>query len=193
MNIVEKEAKKFGRDFYKGLKINNLENLKSKLTSKLHNFNRDKDKLDFLKILLQESVNEKENHSKTCRQNGCVFEDDRDTGIFVIDQEIESINRNYHYEPLPNDAFTPKEEAELHSKLNEIINKLVDLGYGQEIIFEEIESLKNHFDLGKKNWFQLLKGKLLDLTVDEVLDNTVVPLIYNTLAQGFDTVVKMIN
>ena len=90
--------------------INSLDNLKSALTSKLFNFSRDRDKLDFLKILRQE-----------CESDSCIYEVDRETGLFVIDQEIESINRYYKYEPSSDDSFTPKEESELHCKLNEVI------------------------------------------------------------------------
>jgi hypothetical protein len=48
MNIVEEEAKKFyDRGFINNGEVNNLENLKSTLVSKLYNFNRKRDKLDF--------------------------------------------------------------------------------------------------------------------------------------------------
>ena len=48
MNIVEDEAQKFqDRGFLKNCKVNILENLKSTLVSKLYNFNRERDKLDF--------------------------------------------------------------------------------------------------------------------------------------------------
>jgi len=193
MNIVEKEAKKCSRSFYNSGKINNLENLKSELNRKLYNFTRDRDKLDFLKILRQESVREKEEHKKICTKNICPFEEDRETGIFAIDQEIDSINRFYRYEPLSEDKFTPEEESELQCKLNEIVERLEKLGFGQEIIFDEIESLKNHFDLGKKNWFQLLKGKLIDLTIEAVIEKTIVAEIFSFLSGGFTHVIKMLD
>ena len=178
MNIVEQEAKRFHSDtyesgFYGGIKHKNLDNLKSKLSSKLYNFERKRDKLDFLKILRQESVLALEEHKTTCNKTNCDFVKEREIGIFVIDQAIDSTKKYYRYEPLSDDAFTTEEESTLHSKLNEIADKLRDLGYGQEIIFEEIESLKNHFNLGKKNWFQLLIGKLIELTISKVLDKTI--------------------
>lgn len=192
MNIVEKEAKQFSKRFYNGTKVNNLENLKSSLTSKLYDFSRDRDKLDFLRILREENENEKNEHSKKCRKNVCSFEEERETGIFVIDQEIESINRFYKFEPNDKDKFSAKEEAQLQSRLNEIIEKLEKLGFGQEIIFDEIESLKSHFNIGKKNWFQLLKGKLIDLTLEKVLEKTVVTTIYDSLVEGYTEVKKII-
>jgi len=190
MNIVEKEAERFYRRLYKNGKVNNLENLKDHITTKLYDFNRDRDKLDFLKIIRQKSIEDKENHMKTC--SGCGYGEERDIGIFAIDQEIDDINRFYSYEPKSEDEFSAGQESELHNKLNEVLEKLNKQGFGQQIIFEEIEDLKNHFKLGKKNWFQLLKGKVVDLTLKKVLDKTIVQEIYNQLSEGFEQVTKMI-
>lgn len=190
MNIVEKEAIKFNsnRGFYKG--IDTLENLKSNLSSKLYEFNRDRDKLDFLKILRTKTVEDKIEHAKNC--SGCGYDESREVVLFVIDQEVDDINRFYSFEPKPEDEFSVTEESELHTKLNDIISKLEQQGFGQQIIFEEIEDLKNHFNLGKKNWFQLLKGKVVDLTIKKVLNKTIVSEIYNHLSEGFEQVTKMI-
>ncbi|GAB5564107.1 MAG: hypothetical protein Wins2KO_11700 [Winogradskyella sp.] len=190
MNIVEKEAERFYRRLYKNGKVNNLENLKDHITTKLYDFNRDRDKLDFLKIIRQKSIEDKEEHMKTC--SGCGYGEERDIGIFAIDQEIDDINRFYTYEPKAEDEFSSEQESELHNKLNDILEKLEKQGFGQQIIFEEIEDLKNHFNLGKKNWFQLLKGKVVDLTLKKVLDKTIVQEIYNSLSEGFEQAVKMI-
>jgi hypothetical protein len=193
MNIVEKEAKDFIEDFYKNGEVNSLEKLKSQLTIKLSDFNWDRDKLDFLKILRQDTNVQKENHLKECQREGCDFPKDRDMGLFAIDQEIDDINKYYTFTPKPNDTFTSEEESKLHSKLNEIIDQLKKQGFGQEIIFEEIESLKNHFNLGKRTWFQLLKGKVIDLTLEKVLEKTIVKEIYDNLSDGYTEVVKLID
>jgi len=191
--LVEKEAKNYiEREFYGGLKICNLDNLQSKLKSKLRIFSRDRDKLDFLKICRQESVREKEKHMKSCTKGGCQFEEIRDTGIFVIDQEIDNINRFYKFEPISEDKFTPEEESGLHCKLNEITQKLEQLGVEQEKILVEIESLKNHFNLGKREWFQLLKGKLIDLVIERVLDKENIAVIYDYLSEGFKNITKLL-
>lgn len=192
MNIIEKEADKFYNRLYTGAKYNSLENIKDCITTKLYDFNRDRDRLDFLKIIRQKTIEDKENHIKTCKRKGCQYEDKRDVGIFAIDQEIDDINQFYTFEPRPENKFTPEEESKLHNKLNDILNKLDNQGLGQEVIFEEIEELKNHFNLGKKNWFQLLKGKVVDLTLKKALDKTIVQGIYNQLSEGFDQVLKLI-
>lgn len=191
MNIVEQEAIDFYRhSFLSRGKINNLENLKSSLTLKLYDFNRNKDKLDFLKILNIRCSEEIEKHMKNC--NGCAYEKERKIAIFVIEQEIESINSYYTFEPKNEDVFLSEEESKLHGKLNDIIEKLEKQHFGQQIIFEEIEELKNHFNLGKKTWFQLLKGKLIEMTVESILEKTVAQEIYNNLSEGFEHVKKLI-
>jgi hypothetical protein len=192
MNIVEKEAKKFIDNFYNDGKVNTLEKLKTQLTSKVYDFNRKRDQLDFLKVLRQDTISQKEDHLKECQRQGCHFPEERDLGLFVIDQEIDSINEYYVFEPKSTDKFTSEQESKLHNKLNEIIDQLTKQGYGQEIIFEEIESLKNHFNLGKKNWFQLLKGKVVDLTFEGIIEKTVVAGIYENLSDGYKDIVKLL-
>jgi hypothetical protein len=190
MNIVEKEAERFFRRLYKNGKVNNLENLKDHITTKLYDFNRDRNKLDFLKIIRHKSIEDRDKHMKSC--SGCGYEEERNIGLFAIDQEIDDINQFYSYEPRKDDEFSVEEESELHNKLNNILEKIEQQGLGQQIIFEEIEDLKNHFTLGKKNWFQLLKGKVIDLTFKKVLNKTIVQEIYNQLSEGFEQAVKMI-
>jgi len=120
MNIVENEAIEFHRrGFLNNSKINNLSNLKSTLSYKLYDFNKDRDKLDFLKILNIKCKEDIEKHMKNC--TGCSFEQERNTAIFAIQQEIDSINEYYIFTPLDNDTFTSQEESSLHGKLNEIL------------------------------------------------------------------------
>ncbi len=115
MNIVEKEANGFVEDLYEGQEINNLSNLKSKLTTKLYDFNRDRDKLDFLKVLRQGTIADKEKHMEKCKKVDCRYVKDRDLGIFVIDQEIDDINKFYSPEINDKDKFSSEEESVLHS------------------------------------------------------------------------------
>jgi hypothetical protein len=191
-NIVEKEAKQFLRHFTKG-RIITMETLKSKLTEKLYNFNRDKDKLFFLNVLRKEVENEKIEHEKTCNTPNCSISEDNALGLFLIDQEIEGISEYYEYKPKPDDEFSTQERVDLHNKLNIIADKLEEMGLGQEIIFDEIDSLKENFNLGKKNWFQLLKGKLIDLGIKHILEVAILKDLYGELSDGYDIVKSMIS
>lgn len=192
MNVIENEAKEFLDDLYNASSPNTLSNLTDRIEDKLYTFRRDRDKLDFLRILLVDSEKEKAKHELDCQKSGCSFSEDREYGKFAIEQQIDDINEYYSYEPKSSEEFSAEEESILHSKLNEIIDRLKKQELGQEIIFDEIDSLKNHFNLGKRNWFQLLKGKLIDLTIEKVLEKTIVEEIYKSLSEGFSEVTKLI-
>lgn len=71
---------------------------------------------------------------------------------------------------------------ELDKKIDEIKTELWKLGLGQEIIFNELEELKEFYKkTDKKNWGQLLKGKLVDLGLSKLLDNDTISYIYKEL------------
>lgn len=75
-----------------------------------------------------------------------------------------------------------KSGEEINSRVDEIIEKLTQLGYGQEIIFDEIQELKELYTtLNKKNWGQIVKGKLVDLALAKLIENDTVKYIYETL------------
>jgi len=193
MNIIEKQAEEFADYLYNAGDNNRLEDIESRLSDKLYYLKRDRDKLDFLKILRNHTLNEKIDHEKDCATKNCGFSRARDTGIFLIDQEVDEIKEYYTFSPKKEEEFNSEEESQLHSKLNEIIDKLEKQGYGQEILFQEIEDLKNHFDLGKRNWFQLLKGKLFDLGVEKILEHDKIKELFQEISSQFQDYSKMIN
>ena len=56
---------------------------------------------------------------------------------------------------------------------------------GQEILFDELEDLKNNVNLGKKNFRQLALGKLLEMVSSSIIDKTIGNEIYKELSSGF--------
>lgn len=194
MNVVEKEGIEYAEyEFFKGESHSTVSNLTSDLSSKLYSLKRKKDKLFFLNILRKEVLNQKLEHEKTCSKINCGVSEEKETGLFVIDQEIEEISQSYEYQPKYKDEFNSEQKSDLHNSLNEIKEKLTELGLGQQIIFDELDELKEHLNLGKKNWFQLLKGKLFDLTVSKVLKETVIKEVYEKLSDGFENLPKLID
>lgn len=193
MTVPESQAKNFAEDYYNSGKPNTLENLKDRLDSKLILFRKDKDQLDFLKVLVNEINKDVEKHESGCTTKGCHYREEREPGIFLIQQEIDEINERFEFKPKKEDAFSTDEEISLHNKLNSIIEQLNRQDAGQEVLFEEIESLKNHFNLGKKSWFQLLKVKLVDVAVEKGIEITFVKQLYDALADGFVSGMKWLN
>ncbi|RBN49479.1 hypothetical protein [Flavobacterium psychrolimnae] len=75
-----------------------------------------------------------------------------------------------------------KSQEEINERVDEIIEKLTKLGYGQEIIFDEIQELKELYTtLNKKNWGQLVKGKVVDLALSKLVENDTLSYIYEKL------------
>lgn len=71
---------------------------------------------------------------------------------------------------------------ELAGKIDHIIHELNKQGLGQEIIFNEIEELKELYtQLNKKNWGQIVKGKLFDIGTSQALDIETLGFIYEKL------------
>lgn len=76
----------------------------------------------------------------------------------------------------------PNSNKILNKKIDDILSQLIKLGYGQEIIFNEIEDLRNlQTKLSKESWAQLLKGKLVDLILSELLPKNIAKTVYEFL------------
>lgn len=194
MNVIEKEALEYAEyEFFNGELNSTIDSLSRELATKLYSLKRKKDKLFFLNILREKVLIQKLEHEKTCNNVNCVISQQKEKGLFVIDQQVEEISESYEYQSKHSDEFSSEQKSELHNALNKIKDKLTELGFGQQIIFDEMDELKEHLNLGKKNWFQLLKGKLFDLTVSKALEKTIVNEIYKTLSKGFDNLPELIN
>lgn len=75
-----------------------------------------------------------------------------------------------------------KTSEELNEKIDQIIYELRKQGLGQEIIYNEIDELKDLYTkVSKKTWGQALKGKLFDIGLSQALDKDTVQFIYEQL------------
>jgi hypothetical protein len=95
-------------------------------------------------------------------------------GKLYVEEKRKSHTENY------NDIN--KSQDEINERVDEIIEKLTKLGYGQEIIFDEIQELKELYTkLNKKNWAQIVKGKIIDLGLSKLVENDTLSYIYEKL------------
>lgn len=63
-------------------------------------------------------------------------------------------------------------DKELHNKIDFIIEELKKRGYADQIIFEEIEELKEEIPVkDKKKFGQYVKGKIVDLVMSKAIDS----------------------
>lgn len=96
-------------------------------------------------------------------------------GALYIERKIKS-------KTLKNKSENSKD---LNNLLNDIKIQLEKLGYGQEVIFNELEELRSLIGvINKKNWGQLLKGKLIDLGLNQIINKEVASYIFETLTNG---------
>jgi len=118
--------------------------------------------------------------------SGCIEILDKDGNMRLTSLGIDKVEQELANEPiLEDEEFTNEEIIELHRKIDEILNILERLGKGQEIIFDEIEGLKQKGKvLSKKDFQLLLIGKLIVYGINKTLDNSTVKEIYQTLVGG---------
>ncbi len=77
---------------------------------------------------------------------------------------------------------TTSKNGDLNKKIDEILDRLTKLNFGQEIIFEELEEMRSlQGKLSKKSWGQLLKGKLIDLAVGQVINKEMASEVFKYL------------
>lgn len=70
-------------------------------------------------------------------------------------------------------------DEELKALIKEVLTKIEGLGFGQQIIFDEFDELRNDIpNLNKKSFGQLLKSKLYDLVAAKAFDKTVASEIF---------------
>lgn len=72
-----------------------------------------------------------------------------------------------------DEEYNLKELTNLHSKIDDVLNRLEKLGFGQEIIFDEIEELKSKSKkITKKDLKMLLIGKLVSFGTGRITPET---------------------
>lgn len=81
-----------------------------------------------------------------------------------------------------NNKTRKQRETEINSKIDSVLQELEKLGYGQEIIFKEIEELRGlSKKLNKKTWSQLIKGKVVDLALSNLINIDTAKFVYESL------------
>lgn len=147
------------------------------LEEALRSFGLNRTKLDFLATVRVQV--EKQKHVDTIKQKTKpakylfpYFEN----ALFALDQEMEKLSVIQGKETIVNDPFTAKEMAHLIECLTNITEELNEGKLRQTIALDALEKLQDDFDelkehlqLGKKNWGQLLKGKVMDAVYTGVL------------------------
>lgn len=96
------------------------------------------------------------------------------TGAIHVEELRKSYKEDY--------SDIDKTSEELNDKIDQLVYDLRKLGLGQEIIYNEIEELKDLYTkVSKKTWGQALKGKLFDIGLSQALNKDTLQFIYEQL------------
>lgn len=99
-------------------------------------------------------------------------------GKLYIEEKRKKTKPNY--ESISDDRET------IELKFNELYKKLEELGFGQQIIFDELDELRELYPtLNKKNWGQLVKGKLVDLGISQIINGDTMKMVYEHFTNDF--------
>jgi hypothetical protein len=173
--IIEQDAIVFAKVFAQ--KIAGFSLAKELLDKKLATYSLVKYRIIFLELVLSEVGKKESKHSNDCRTPNCNMHRDYRIAVFTLTQELERTIQQDKPSLCPEDIFTLREQLKTIQILEDFKNNFNDLKLGEEILFEEIDSLKQHFDLGKRKWSQLAKGKLMDLIAQNILEKANAPKI----------------
>lgn len=110
------------------------------------------------------------------------------TKIRIVDAQLTLEGKLYVEEKRKKQKSTyngiGNSKEEVSERIDELIDKLDKLGLGQEILFDELQELKELYgQLNKTNWGQLLKGKLIDLGLSQVIDKDTVKFVYEFITK----------
>lgn len=81
-----------------------------------------------------------------------------------------------------NDYFSREEISHFNHNFELLKNQIERLEFGQEIIFNETDEIKDLINgLNKKNWIELIKGKFNDLILESVISIETAELLIKTI------------
>lgn len=163
-DLIEREANNYHSRMFLSRKAPSINNFNSDIGSQLYAITREQDRIIFLNKLKNLVKDELEKHRLVCKNpEKCQEEEEKGFALFAIDQLMETVVKDYDYKPdNPNDEFKADDITNLDNKMDIIIAMIKELGVQHDEIYDEINDLRYHFNLGKKNWWSLLKGKMVE-------------------------------
>ncbi|WP_428742251.1 hypothetical protein [Tenacibaculum sp.] len=89
------------------------------------------------------------------------------------------------------DYFSHESRDKIEEQLLELKEMLIKQNYGQQVIFDEIDELKELTNrVNKKNWFEIIKGKFIDLALSEIISIEIAKTIIKTLTGSETNLLK---
>tara|TARA_R100000541_G_scaffold3587_1_gene10854 strand:+ start:224 stop:799 length:576 start_codon:yes stop_codon:yes gene_type:complete len=115
-----------------------------------------------------------EDHGASVIKNGKTAIFKRDGGFLELFNTLKDGVTDYNQ--------ITESQNEINNKIDKIIAILEKQNFGQEILFNELQELKELYPkLSKKNWGQVLKGKLIDLGFAQIINQEIAEKIFTEL------------
>jgi len=150
-----------------------LVDFKDDLENELDEYDRSEFKLSILAAVKEEAGRKKQEHEVSCVSKGtCDTDKSYNKALFIVAQEIDKITDdintygefNRFNAGFKGETFTEAQKEDIKSSLDK-------LAHGQQVLFEEIEELKELlYVLNRKNWLELFKGKATDKAVESAFN-----------------------
>jgi len=150
---------------------------KLEVESYIKDFYLIKEKEKFLQYLESAVKEDKVLHIKSCNDRSCLIERGLANVLYVIENELKNFQT---FNEKVKD--TSSNIQEIKEKIDLIIEELKKVNVGNEILFDELEELKDlSKSLKRKNWTEVVKGKLIDLVLNEVIEKDTLDFIIKNL------------
>lgn len=194
--MFEDKAKMFAERINSGANRYEEKRFLSDLKSDILMFYKNSDKLDYLSVMLEKVQELKSEHEQNCpKETGkCMTTLNYQKSIFFISQEIEILvddKLNGTFFESGQDGFNSEEVQDLNIKVDHVLNRLNDLGLGQEVIFDQIDELRNKVDkFSKKDFKLLLLGNIIAFGSKRLFSEKAIRDLFEIAGDNFD---KLIN
>jgi hypothetical protein len=167
MDIIIKQATRFTDNYFRGGA--RYQEILEKAKEIVNDIDNPLDKIRFLNIILERNNIDYEKHKPKCGDPlRCNESFAYEKVSYDLKQELSRLGVQIN-----SDAFTSEEKKQHDSKLDDILYNLEILKTGQQVIFEEINELRDLYFLGKKNWYQLLLGKSTEMVIAGIISETI--------------------
>jgi len=176
--------------FTHNININNFDDKQfiDDLTDEIEVFYESEDQINFLILLKKELENKLKDHESKCQSTPeeCHYSKVHNTAIFFVDQENQKIiEDNIQTSDWDNTYLNEQQVVGLNKKIDAALSQLEKLGLGQEVIFEEIEELKEKGkQIGLKDIKTLLLGKIVAYGERELMKEKTIQEIFHFMNES---------
>lgn len=193
--MFEDRAKSFAEKAEGGAKVFEEQKFLYDLESEADLFRKNKDKIGHLRNIELEIKKIKDDHESGCphEPGSCHRSKTLAKCLFFVGQELDNIvddNLDGAYFTGKENSFGEGDLEDLHAKVDTVLDRLEKLGYGQEIIYDEIEDLKvSSKKLSKKDFKLLLLGKLVAFGEKRLLGEKSIQELFSQTGEVFEKMI----